>query len=171
MDILAFELDALLCDSITEFETTFEWTNTFMLETTFEWTDTSLPETIFNWTDTPQASKPDVTDDPMNQQLVSDIVSTQPFCDPNVQCGEQEQLRERNLGQLEAKNGPWNMASSEPIAIVVQPRPPPSPNPTAKCHEKSDFSMSNPKFCGNTSLDQPTISHQASAKVSIPQCH
>src|SRR5687768_6168776 len=92
LDILAFELDALLCDSIIEFDTTFEWTNTFLLEPTFEWPDTSLLDTTFNWTDTPQALRSDVTDDPMSRQSASDIVSTQPFCDPKVQCGKQRQL-------------------------------------------------------------------------------
>src|SRR5687768_12826854 len=100
LDILAFKLDALLCNPIIEFENTFEWTNTFLLEPTFEWTDTSLLETTFDWIDTSQITKPDVTGGSVSQQLVSDIVSTQPLCDPKVQCDKQEQQEGQNLGQL-----------------------------------------------------------------------
>ncbi len=61
------------------------------------------------------------------------------------------------------------MASSEATAIVVQPRPPPSPNPSTEHHAVSESPLSNPKSCIEPNPAQSLTDHQVSARVLLEQ--
>ena len=144
LDTLAFELDSLFCSTPPD---------SHQLEITFEWTDALLMHTTTAW----QPSKPDVTSNPMSVQPVSDVES------------EQGPSKEKFLDPLEDEKEPCYVPSSEPTAIVVQPRPPPSPNPSTEHHAMSESPLSDPKSCIEPNPAQSLTDHQVSARVLLEQ--
>jgi hypothetical protein len=191
LEMLAFDLDALLCESSLvnhEVEISFEWIDTPLVsnfraclppnhdcsadEPCLCHALPNLKESV-PWT-LQTVLEPVCTD---GENIVDATAYDTDYLDDMMEVDEissqygQRLLKEKCLDPLEHDKELWDVPNLEPTAIVVQPRPPPSPNPSTGHHETSDFPRADPKSCGNTSLDQPIISHQASSKVSVPQRH
>ena len=93
-------------------------------------------------------------------------MSVQPV--PDV-ASEQGQFKEQFLDPLKDERVPCCVPSSEATAIVVQPRPPPSPNPSTEHHAMSESPLSDPKSCIEPNPAQSLTDHQVSARVLLEQ--